>query len=359
MPKVSVLMPAYNVERYIRECLDSVIGQSLEDLEIICIDDGSKDRTGDILDEYAAKDSRILVVHKENSGYGASMNVGLDKATGDYIGIVETDDFIDAEMFQRLCSLADEKSADVVKANYYDYYSGRPEKCKKTGTLDIAGMYEKVFSPSDNQRVFMVAPCIWSGIYRRGLIMENGIRFTETPGASYQDTAFAFKIWACADSVYLTDEAYLHYRRDNESSSVNSPGKVFCICDEYEEIENFIREKGKAQFEDIKNAIKFNHYRWNYNRLGVEYRYAFLLRIVEEFGSGREAGRLKQEAFDDHRWEELMTMLDDPQKYFIESSRKKMGGCGSVAEMLEENKDLKKRLKRATRFNIIERLRND
>lgn len=356
--KVSVLMPAYNVERFIEECMDSVLAQTLEDIEIICIDDGSKDRTGEILDGYAAVDSRITVVHKENSGYGDSMNAGLERATGEYIGIVETDDFIEPEMFRRLYSIAAGKGADVVKANYFDYYSDRPDKCKKTGTLDIAGMYDMIFSPEDNQRVFMVAPCIWSGIYRRELITDNGIRFTVTPGASYQDTGFAFKIWACAGSVYLTDEAYLHYRRDNESSSVNSPGKVFCICDEYDEIEKFIKDTGKTQFEDIKNAIKFNQYRWNYNRLGVEYRYAFLLRIIDEFGSLYKEGGLNRESFDEDRWEELRALLEDPQKYFIESSRKKLGGCASVAELVEENKSLKKSLKRARRFNIVERIRN-
>lgn len=359
MPKVSVLMPACNVEKYIAECMDSVVSQTLKDIEIICIDDGSKDRTGDILDEYAAKDGRIVVVHKVNTGYGNSMNVALDKAKGEFIGIVETDDFIEPEMFERLYSLAVEKGVDVVKTNYYDYYSDRPEKCRKTGTLDIAGMYDVVFSPEDSPRVFMVAPCIWSGIYRRDLITGNDIRFNETPGASYQDTAFAFKIWACADKVYLTDEAFLHYRRDNESSSVNSPGKVFSICDEYDEIERFIRERGKTQFEDVKNAIKFNQYRWNYNRLGVEYRYAFLMRLISEFRTLYDEGRLDHGSFDGNRWEELMTILDDPHKYFIETSRKKMGGFDSVAELAEENKSLKKRLKRINRFNIIERFRKD
>ena len=77
MPKVSILMPACNVEKFLRECMDSVVNQTLEDIEIICIDDGSKDATGDILDEYAEKDSRIKVIHKPNSGYGHSMNVGM------------------------------------------------------------------------------------------------------------------------------------------------------------------------------------------------------------------------------------------------------------------------------------------
>lgn len=347
MPKVSVLMPAYNVENYIKECMDSVLAQTLTDIEVICIDDGSKDSTGSILDEYAIKDNRVSVIHKDNTGYGNSMNIGLDNATGEFIGIVETDDFIEKNMFERLYALASENAVDVVKTNYYDYYSEKPEKNKKSATLDIAACYNEVFSPEDNQRVFMVAPCIWSGIYRRDVIEKNNIRFNETPGASYQDTSFAFKIWACASSVLLIDEAYLHYRRDNENSSVNSPGKVFCICDEYEEIERFLTDTGKKQFEDVKNAIKFNQYRWNYNRLSMEYRYAFLLRLVSEFEPLREEGKLNNNLFDDIRLEELNRLLDNPQAYFLETSEKRMGGKTSIEELLNENKMLKKQLQKS------------
>ena len=102
MPKVSIVIPTYNVEQYLKECLDSVINQTLKDIEIICVDDGSTDNSGKILDEYAAKDSRIKVIHKENGGYGKAMNVGIDNATGEYIGIVEPDDYIEFDMYETL-----------------------------------------------------------------------------------------------------------------------------------------------------------------------------------------------------------------------------------------------------------------
>ena len=126
MTKVSILMPACNVEKFLRECMDSVVGQTLKDIEIICIDDGSKDSTGDILDEYAEQDDRIKVIHKPNSGYGHSMNVGLQNATGEYVGIIETDDFADPDMFEKLYEVAKRTDADVVKSNYYTYVS-QPE----------------------------------------------------------------------------------------------------------------------------------------------------------------------------------------------------------------------------------------
>ena len=112
-PVVSLLIPIYNVERYLPECLDSAIGQSLGDIEIICINDGSTDSSPDIIAQYAAKDPRIKVIDKPNSGYGCSMNMGLHAASGDYIGILESDDFFDPDALETLCDAALKSGADV------------------------------------------------------------------------------------------------------------------------------------------------------------------------------------------------------------------------------------------------------
>ena len=113
--KVSVLVPIYNVEEFLPECLDSLVNQTLKDIEFICINDGSKDDSLKILKEYAKKDKRILIINKKNSGYGDSMNKGLEKAKGEYIGIVESDDFIDLDAFEKLYNIAKKNDADVVK----------------------------------------------------------------------------------------------------------------------------------------------------------------------------------------------------------------------------------------------------
>ena len=106
MPKISIIVPIYNVRAYLPQCLDSIIAQTFSDVEIICVDDGSNDGSENIVDEYAAGDSRIVAIHKPNAGYGAAMNTGLDAATGEYIGIVESDDCITPEMYERLYNLA-------------------------------------------------------------------------------------------------------------------------------------------------------------------------------------------------------------------------------------------------------------
>ena len=118
---VSVLTPVYNVEPYLRECLDSLESQTLREMEFICINDGSTDDSLAILKEYARRDSRFVIIDKPNSGYGASMNCGLDVARGEYVGIVESDDKASRSMFRKLYDYASKHDCDIVKSNYYEY----------------------------------------------------------------------------------------------------------------------------------------------------------------------------------------------------------------------------------------------
>ena len=118
MAKVSIIIPTYNVEEYLEECMDSVVRQTLQDIEIICINDGSTDGSLEILKRYAQNDKRIIIVDKENGGYGIGMNIGLDKATGEYIGIVEPDDFVPLNMYEDLYNIAEKENLDFVKADF-------------------------------------------------------------------------------------------------------------------------------------------------------------------------------------------------------------------------------------------------
>ncbi|MDD3252715.1 MAG: glycosyltransferase [Lachnospiraceae bacterium] len=327
MAKVSILMPACNVEKFIDECMKSVISQTLEDIEIICVNDGSKDSTGEILDLYARKDPRVHIVHKPNSGYGHSMNVALDLAEGEYIGIVETDDYVSEDMFEQLYNMAKDNDADVVKANYYRYISKPEPQNTFFEVLKPYNHYDEVFSPKEYKNIMRVAPCIWSGIYRRKMLIENNVRFNETPGASYQDTSFAFKVWTSAERVYLTKEAYLHYRVDNENSSVKSGAKVFCLCDEYREMEKYLEEnpEKKECFEILKNALKYESYRWNLERLSFGYKYAFLLEMRKEYLKAEEANTLDKDYFSEQNWNNLQRIMHEMDRYYLEECSKVCG----------------------------------
>lgn len=114
-PKVSVIIPVYKVEKYLVQCLDSIVGQTLKDIEIIIVDEGDKDACRYIIDHYEQADKRVIAIHEKNGGYGASVNKGFDIAKGEYIGIVESDDFIAPEMYEEMYNYAKKLDADVVK----------------------------------------------------------------------------------------------------------------------------------------------------------------------------------------------------------------------------------------------------
>lgn len=292
-PAVSVLVPIYNVEKYLEECLDSIINQTLTNIEIICINDGSTDNSLKIIKKYAKNDPRIVIISKKNSGYGDSMNKGLKKATGEYIGIVESDDWIELDALEKLYKLAKDNNVEVVKANYYNYYT-TPEKAAQDGTifhLVNSSEANKVINPRENQSIFYQKPAIWTGLYKKEFLDTNTIQFLPSPGASYQDTGFSFKVWSSAEKVYFTEEAFLHYRQDNEASSINNPGKVFCVSDEFAEIERFLKEKDLyGVFGPLMRIAKWGSYTWNIERLKADLAEDFIRKASGEYKKDYEDG---------------------------------------------------------------------
>ena len=318
MPKVSILVPCYNVEKYIRQCLDSVINQTLKDIEIICINDGSTDSTLEILREYENKDTRIKVISKRNSGYGASMNIGLETAKGEYIGIVESDDYVELNMFETLYNVAKENDCDLARCQYYLYNS-------KEDTHELFDntwvSQNKIYCPLDDTTPFMQAPAIWSNIFKKDMIMDNKIRFLETPGASYQDTAFAFKLYACAKRFIMIPDAFLHYRIDNEASSVNSPAKAYCVIDEYNEIKRFVKEKGLySKLKTLIPKTKYGCYRWNHERLTNGLKQKFLFKMANEYREDYFKGNIDKKMYSKIEYKRIKTLALCPLRYLLKRS---------------------------------------
>lgn len=305
-PKVSVLVPIYNVEKFLRQCLDSLAEQTLREIEIICINDGSTDSSPEIIREYAKADPRFKVISKKNSGYGDSMNKGLAKATGEYIGIVESDDFIELDAFEKLYALAKEFDADVVRGNFYEYVNGKNQINLSVDPQDVG----RIINPKQRTSIFYQQPAIWSSIYRKSFLDEHKIRFLPTPGASYQDTGFNFKVWATTERAIFTQEAFLHYRMDNSNSSVKSPGKIMCVAEEYAEAEKYLRENGYYdELKEVFQAAKFGGYYWNILRLAPELRREFVIRTQKEFRDANAENSLNVAYFPKDRWLLLQYLL--------------------------------------------------
>ena len=277
-------MPSLNVAAYIRECIESVVNQSLKEIEIICVDAGSTDGTLEILQEYAKKDERVRIINFPVKSYGFQMNLGIDTAQGDYIGIVETDDFVEPDMFELLLKAAEESGADVTKCDYYKYKSKPFPYNIPANNLKL--LDKNVCFRIRRQPALMSRhPSIWCGLYKKSFLTKKEIRFVESPGASFQDNAFIMKCEMAADNIYLIGNYLYHYRTDNEGSSVKNKSKIYCICDEVNSAVEYLNSKCeyKEECADIVYAQCARACFRNYNRLDNEGRELFAKRMSEYF----------------------------------------------------------------------------
>ena len=232
---ISVVVPVYNAEPYLKECMESVCSQSFPDLEIICVNDGSTDNSLQILGDYAARDSRIRVIDSPNGGYGKAMNIGMDAASGKYLAILEPDDYLPPHAYERLYSTACAHDLDLVKGCYTPF-KGDPSQYRHGRSSDLV-QPGKVLCPADHPEWFLLFRKkmlnIWTGLYRLEWLRTHHIRFHESPGASYQDRSWFCITIAKSERFMCIPEIVYHYRRDNSGSSTapqnyqNKPLDVF------------------------------------------------------------------------------------------------------------------------------------
>lgn len=171
MPKISVIVPIYGVEKYLKQCVDSIIAQTYKNLEIILVDDGSPDKCPEICDEYAAQDKRVRVIHKKNGGLGSAYNAGIDAASGKYIGFVESDDYIAPNMYEKLYNHLTQHNADVCFGSWY-YHTDQ----KNTPDIEIAQNTDRnsLFSITQHQYLMTVHPSLWGKLYRASVLKGQG-----------------------------------------------------------------------------------------------------------------------------------------------------------------------------------------
>ncbi|NLL38517.1 MAG: glycosyltransferase [Clostridiales bacterium] len=312
-PKVSIIIPSLNTAPYIPQCLESAVAQTLSEIEIICVDAGSTDGTFEILEDFAKKDNRIKLLHSKRKSYGYQVNMGLKTAKGNYIAILEADDFVDTDMYEQLFQIAEENNADFVRSYYYDHIEKKDYLHNYMENIKVNTLL------SGNEIWDMTKlKCIWAAIYRRDFLISDEIYFNETPGASYQDSAFAFKVAICAKRAYLSDKAFYHYRNDNPNSSVHSKEKVYCVCDEVKEAQNFVEKRfpGQKGIYELLASFRFQTYLWNYRRLPLEHRRDFLEIMNYELLNDWNSGYLNKNSFKPHYWSILVDIIFKKEQFF-------------------------------------------
>lgn len=249
--KISVIIPAFNVEKYIENCLESIITQKHKDLEIIVVNDGSTDNTPQIIKKFSKEDSRIVVIDKPNGGLSSARNAGLDVATGDYIGFVDGDDYIHEEMYQKLYHLCEENECDIAVCGYVRKYSNR----------EAFSNSKKVLQYSSQEALAELISSIglhdyaWDKLYKKELF-EN-IRYPI--GKMYEDVFTTYKLFYKAKKVVSLDEPLYYYiQRDGSILRKGFSEKQFHQLEALEEIKRFLSEKHITHYNDVLEARILN-----------------------------------------------------------------------------------------------------
>jgi len=207
-PKISIIVPVYKVEQYIHKCIDSILMQNFENFELILVDDGSPDICGEICDRYADKDKRIKVIHKENGGLSSARNAGLEIAKGDYIGFVDSDDWIEPDMYELLYGMCAEHRCDVAICSSQIHYSNK---------IVISSNHPFIIHDRNTAMKTMLEgklydEVVWTKLFKRNLLED--IKFPV--GMSYEDTAFTYKvIHKCKKVCFIGEPKYHYIKRDN------------------------------------------------------------------------------------------------------------------------------------------------
>ena len=225
---VSVVVPVYNVERYVDKCVDSIVNQTYKNIQIILVDDGSTDSSGTICDAWKDKDPRIEVIHQENGGLAHARNEGMKKIIGDYVLFVDSDDWIDLDMIETLLHGCIENEADIAVCRYRNVYLDHTESNESGVSFVCDGekaLYYHIFEMS---RPYSFCYAVWNKLYRYELIKD--FRFPK--GRQFEDIVFTSQVLYCAKKVYYIDKAKYNYVVEREGSIMNDGFTARKITDE-------------------------------------------------------------------------------------------------------------------------------
>lgn len=259
MPKVSLIVPVYKVENYINQCLDSLINQTLKDIEIILIDDGSPDNSGKICDEYSRNDHRIKVIHKENGGVSAARNDGIKEATGDYIMFLDSDDWAEENMCEVAYNAIVEKKVDMAFFTHYTNYSNKEilenkmpksfyyDKKEDIEKIQLIVINDKYVKLIDNSLSYSGFTAPWSKIFSRKFIQENNILYNLNVKGIFDDGLFVLECLEKANNIYFENVSLYHYRIiDSSIMRSYNPNKIQIYNTIFDELKLFANKYKKS-----------------------------------------------------------------------------------------------------------------
>ena len=253
--KVSVIVPVYNVEPFLKRAIDSLINQTLKELEIIIVDDGSPDNCGAVIDEYAREHSNIIALHKENGGISDARNAGLQMATGEYIGFLDPDDYAEPDMFEKLYTSAKESDSDLAFCGYTEVFS---PSCIENRKIEISKQTGDIFDLAFSNVCNSLGAYAWNKLYKSSIIKDSRIEFPD--GVSVvEDTVFFFEFLKNATSFSVVDEPLYNYIRQPKSiCAVYQPGRFSYYKIAADTIEETIKTFENEFTKDVLKANRKN-----------------------------------------------------------------------------------------------------
>lgn len=260
MPFLSVIVPAYNVENFIKQCVDSILAQTFTDFELLLVDDGAKDDTGKICDEYAHKDARVRVIHKQNGGLVSARKAGIAEATGEYIAYVDGDDWVAEEMFEHLCTVAKNEDADIVIADFMiaKEKGGEPlTQNMDAGIYDKKALCEQIYPNmlcKGEYFSFGFQPSLCSKLFKRSLLTPNQLAVANSIKLG-EDAACSYPCMLQAEKIVYLKEYYYYFYRIRETSISHAIVKSF-YTEEILTLINHLQERFSLEEEYGKSMQK-------------------------------------------------------------------------------------------------------
>lgn len=246
MPKVSVIVPFYNVEEYIEKCLESLINQTLEDIEIIIVNDGSKDNSINIVKRYKEKyTEKITYIEKENGGLSDARNYGMPYAKGEYIAFLDSDDYVELDMYEKMYEKAEEENADMVECDFYWEYLNKMK-------ADIGEIYGSRYEMLVRARVVA-----WNKLIKKSILDEIKIEFPK--GLRYEDIEFFYKLVPYLNKVSFVKEPFIHYIQRDNSISNSQDERTKEIFEVLDNVIDYYKEKGL--YEEYKKELEYTYTR--------------------------------------------------------------------------------------------------
>lgn len=246
MLKVSVIVPVYNVENYIRKCLESLVEQTLEEIEIIIVNDGTKDNSMSIIKEFADKyPQKIVILEKENGGLSDARNYAIPHAKGEYIAFLDSDDYIEKNMYEDMYEIAKKEKSDMVECDFYWEY---PHKTK----TDIGQIYQ-----GKKQMLEKIRVVAWNKLIKRKILQETKIRFPV--GYHYEDVEFTYQLIPYLEKVSFLKKPCIHYIQREGSISNSQNERTKEIFDILENVINFYKQKGI--YEEYQEQLEYIYVR--------------------------------------------------------------------------------------------------